>query len=172
MFTLKRNLDKLLKKSTWTRWLTGLDNQTCLVWVLLTCLAKPIKKDSINLQKTLMLISMQKIYFILVILSTLSMPAHTHQIWKYQFVENFYVHLHKKTNFISHYILEILQRFCKPVILDPFGMTGHPHQNWKYHFVWKFQVHLHVKNQLHLSLLFWGIAKIFHTCYFADFRHA
>ena len=78
---------------------------TRAIWA---CLVKPIKNDAINLEKTFRFISMQnhttqlfieilQRYCIIVILSTLSTPRHTHPKRYYQFIDNCDTHLHKKS---------------------------------------------------------------------------
>ena len=69
-------------------------------------------------------------------------------------------------------ILEILQRFWKPINLGTLGMTGHGCVNWYHQLVGKFHVYLHTKNQIYPSPLSWSIAKILQTlgyCYFRCF---
>ena len=69
-------------------------------------------------------------------------------------------------------ILEILQRFWKPINLGTLGMTGHGCVNWYHQLVGKFHVYLHAKNQIYPSPLSWSIAKILQTlgyCYFRCF---
>ena len=56
-------------------------------------------------------------------------------------------------------ILEILQRFWKPINLGTLGMTGHGCVNWYHQLVGKFHVYLHAKNQIYPSPLSWSIAK-------------
>ena len=110
-------------------------------------------------------------YCILVILSTLGMLDHTHLIWQHQPIENFDVHLHKKTTSfptISWDIAKILQTcyfehfrhdWPCPLILIVSSCRE----------VWCL---LHAKNQLHSSVLSWDIARILWTCYFHNFGHA
>ena len=74
-------------------------------------------------------------------------------------------------NFILHFFLEILQRFCEVGILGNFGRPGHAHNDWMVLYrriVW---CYLHAKNQLHPSFLFWDIAKKVQTCYVGYFGH-
>ena len=77
----------------------------------------------------------------------------------------------QKINFITHFIHEILQRYCILVILSTLGMPGNGHQTQWYQLVGKFNVCLHVKNQLHPSLNSRDIARIWQTFYFSYFEH-
>ena len=83
-----------------------------LFWVLSVWLAMPTKMDSINLQKSLMVICMQKIqldpsleilqrYCKIAIFGTLGMTGYGHQKRWYQLVENFDVNLHTQNQIYS-----------------------------------------------------------------------
>ena len=98
------------------------------------CLAMPITRDSINLLRTLMIISTKvnfnPHFFLetlqrfgkLVILCTLVMTDHVHQNWQYHLTGKFIVYLHAKNqcppSFVSWSISKILQKCC-------FGYFGH-----------------------------------------------
>ena len=58
----------------------------------------------------------------------------------------------QKINFIAHYFLEKLWRYCMVVILSTLGMPGCTHQTWQYQIFEYFEVYL-CKNQLYLLLI-------------------
>ena len=81
--------------------------------------------DSINLKKSSIFISRQKINFILhvfleilqrycklVVFGTLGLSGYTHSKWYCHLVENFCVYLQAKINFIPHAFMEILHRYA------------------------------------------------------------
>ena len=74
----------------------------------------------------------------------------------------------QKINFIAHYFLETLWRYCIVVILSTLGMPGCTHQTWQYQIFEYFEVYL-CKNQLYLLLLSQDTAKILQTSYFKYF---
>ena len=62
-----------------------------------------------------------------------------------------------KFNFISHFFLKILWRFCKLAILGTLQMIGLVQRNCWHQLLEKFGVYLHAKNQLHPSFLPWDL---------------
>ena len=72
-----------------------------------------------------------------------------------------FICMQKKINFIAHYFLEILQRYCIVVILSTVGCT---HQICQYQLFEYFEVYL-CRNQLYFLLLSHGTAKILPTRY-------
>ena len=94
----------------------------------------------------------------------------SHQKSQQESVGNFRAYLHaKKINFITHFLIKILQRNTKLVILGNLGMPGHTHLKWEYRFEEIFDVYLQAKNKLHSSRFPWDIPKILQTCYFGYF---
>ena len=75
----------------------------------------------------------------------------------------------QKINFITHFFLEIFQRYYILVILSTLGMPGCPHQIWNYQIYEKLDFYL-FKNKLHIFLLSRDTAKILQACYFEYFR--
>ena len=74
----------------------------------------------------------------------------------------------QKINFIAHYFLETLQRYCIVVIFSTLGMPGWTHQIWQYQLFEYFEVYL-CQNQLYLLILSRDTAMILQTCYFKYF---
>ena len=135
-------------------------------------LATPVKKDSINLLKTLMFPCMQKINWIPNFVLEISqryykffwvletgLAKHIKTIKKV--VSTLDVYQHTKN-------LETLQIYCIVVILSTLGMPGCTHQIWQYQLLEYFEVYL-CKNQLYLLLLSRDTSKILQTCYFEYF---
>ena len=127
----------------WTLFLTSFliyykDNANfCVLWA---CLDKPIKKDRTNLQKTLMFISMQKIHHSFlcsdiakILDSTCYFEYCRHDL---PHPSNMVVSTCRKLwclsahkiNFIIHFFLDILQRYCKVFVLGVLHMPHHPNQ--------------------------------------------
>ena len=64
----------------------------------------------------------------------------------------------QKINFITHFLLKILQRNSKRVILGNLGISGHVYQQ--------------VKNLFHHPCFFWRYSKDMQTSYFGYYGHA
>ena len=149
-----------------------------LFWKLWECLTIPIKKHSMTLQETFMLICIQRIIFItdfffnilqgnmkLVILGNLGMPGHT------QFQETFDVHLQaKKQPHLSCFpwgVVKILQY----VILSTLGMPGYAHPKWSMNLQKILCLSAGIKSTSSCSFS-WRYSKDIQTSYFGYFGHA
>ena len=150
-----------------------------LILGILGRLATPVKKDSINLLKTLMFPCMQKINCIPNFVLEISQ-----RYYKFFWVLETGLAKHIKTvknvvstcrnfrclsackkptslltNFLRYYIVVILSTLC---------MLNCTHQIWQYQLYEYFEIYL-CKNQLHLLLLSQDTAKILQTCHFEWF---
>ena len=77
----------------------------------------------------------------------------------------------KKSNYITHFFLEILQRYCILVILSTLDIVEpYPLDMINNINLQKILMLICTKNQFYPSLLSWDIAKIFQTSYFEHFR--
>ena len=75
-----------------------------------------------------------------------------------------------KINFITHFFLEILQRFCKILILGNVGMPSYDHQSWWHLLVENFIVRQKVKFIPHPEILH-RYCKIGILCTLHKHRH-
>ena len=75
-----------------------------------------------------------------------------------------------KINFITHFFLEILQRFCKILILGNVGMPSYDHQSWWHLLVENFIVRQKAKFIPHPEILH-RYCKIGMLCTLHKHRH-
>ena len=143
------------RNSIWTSFLRYCkDIANLLIWALWECLITSINDNSITLQETLVPKVFKSTCGKLCLRakkSTLSLTSFL-RFWKFweclvipmkNHIGNFHPYI--KTNYITHFFLNILQRNIKLVILGNLGMSDHKQLRYYYEFEETFDVYLQDK---------------------------